>query len=79
MTYIMGPGVMPFMIKACIPHTLSGFTVTRLCENETNLKIIQDIMGHKDISTTMEIYAEATKEAKAHSFANLNGKLGISV
>ena len=40
---------------------------------------IQDIMGHKDISTTMEIYAEATKEAKAHSFANLNGKLGISV
>ena len=25
------------------------------------------------------IYAEATKEAKAHSFANLNGKLGISV
>ena len=43
------------------------------------MKIIQDIMGHKDISTTMEIYAEATKEAKAHSFANLNGKLGISV
>ena len=36
-------------------------------------------MGHRDISTTMEIYAEATKEAKAHSFANLNGKLGISV
>ena len=35
--------------------------------------------AHKDISTTMEIYAEATKEAKAHSFANLNGKLGISV
>ena len=34
---------------------------------------------YKDISTTMEIYAEATKEAKAHSFANLNGKLGISV
>ena len=27
----------------------------------------------------VEIYAEATKEAKAHSFANLNGKLGISV
>ena len=28
---------------------------------------------------SMEIYAEANKEAKAHSFANLNGKLGISV
>ena len=60
-------------------HNLRHMFCTRLCENETNLKIIQDIMGHKDISTTMEIYAEATKEAKAHSFANLNGKLGISV
>ena len=36
-------------------------------------------MGHKDISTTMEIYAEATKEDKTHSFEKLNGKLGISI
>ena len=28
--------------------------------NETNLKVIQEIMGHSDISTTMNIYAEAT-------------------
>lgn len=60
-------------------HNLRHTFCTRLCENETNLKIIQDIMGHKDISTTMEIYAEATKEAKAHSFEKLNGKLGISI
>ena len=60
-------------------HHLRHTFCTRLCENETNLKIIQDIMGHKDISTTMEIYAEATKEAKAHSFEKLNGKLGISI
>ena len=37
---------------------------TRLCERETNLKIIQSIMGHKDIQTTMDIYAEATEEKK---------------
>ena len=60
-------------------HNLRHTFCTRLCENETNLKIIQDIMGHKDISTTMEIYAEATKEAKTHSFEKLNGKLGISI
>ena len=41
--------------------------------------ITNSMANMKDISTTMEIYAEATKEAKAHSFANLNGKLGISV
>ena len=68
-------GVIPHFSVHNLRHTFC----TRLCENETNLKIIQDIMGHRDISTTMEIYAEATKEAKAHSFANLNGKLGISV
>ena len=28
---------------------------TRLCENESNLKVIQDIMGHADIKTTMDI------------------------
>lgn len=60
-------------------HNLRHTFCTRLCENETNLKIIQDVMGHRDIKTTMEIYAEATKEAKAHSFANLSGKLGISL
>ncbi|MBQ4482777.1 MAG: tyrosine-type recombinase/integrase [Lachnospiraceae bacterium] len=37
----------------------------RLCENGTNIKLIQQIMGHSDIHTTMDIYAEVTK-AKAH-------------
>ena len=44
---------------------------TRLCERETNLKIIQSIMGHKDIQTTMDIYAEATEEKKQETFENL--------
>ena len=60
-------------------HNLRHTFCTRLCENETNLKIIQDIMGHRNNKTTMEIYAEATKEAKISSFEKLNGKLGISV
>ena len=60
-------------------HNLRHTFCTRLCENETNLKVIQDIMGHRNIKTTMEIYAEATKEAKISSFEKLNGKLGISV
>ena len=41
---------------------------TRLCERETNLKIIQSIMGHKDIQTTMDIYGEATEEKKQETF-----------
>ena len=51
---------------------------TRFCENESNLKVIQEIMGHADIETTMNIYAEATTEKKVESFANLEGKIKIS-
>ena len=35
-------------------------------------------MGHADITTTMNIYAEATKEKKQQAMANLNGKISHS-
>ena len=43
-------------------HNLRHTFCTRLCEKETNLKVIQSVMGHKDIQTTMDIYAEATEQ-----------------
>lgn len=42
-------------------HHLRHTFATRLCETETNLKVIQSIMGHRSIETTMDIYAEATE------------------
>lgn len=59
-------------------HNLRHTFCNRMCENETNLKVIQEIMGHADISTTMDIYNEATREQKQQSFANLEGKIKIS-
>jgi integrase len=50
-----------------------------MCENEPNIKIIQEIMGHRDIQTTMDVYNEATKEKKIESFARLEGKMSIAV
>ena len=35
-----------------------------MVEAGTNMKAMQEILGHSDISTTMNIYAEATKELK---------------
>lgn len=58
-------------------HHLRHTFCTRLCEQETNLKVIQSIMGHKDIKTTMEIYAEATEEKKQESFERLAAKLNV--
>ena len=68
----------PVLLPNFSCHNLRHTFATRYCENETNLKVIQEIMGHKDIATTMEIYAEATKEAKVKSFEDLSGKIKIS-
>lgn len=55
----------PLIIRDFSAHNLRHTFCTRFCENETNLKVIQEIMGHSDISVTMNIYAEATKDKKA--------------
>ena len=68
----------PVLLPHFSVHNLRHTFCTRFCENETNLKIIQEIMGHADITTTMDVYNEATKEKKVESFANLEGKIKIS-
>ena len=68
----------PLVIRHFSVHNLRHTFCTRFCENETNIKVIQDIMGHSDISTTMNIYAEATESKKKESFENLEGKIKIS-
>lgn len=37
-----------------------------------NIKVIQDALGHSDISTTLNIYADVTKEMKAAEFKGLD-------
>lgn len=71
-------GRAPVVIRHFSVHNLRHTFCTRFCENETNIKVIQEIMGHADISTTMNIYAEATETRKKESFNNLDGKIKIS-
>lgn len=68
----------PVLIPRFSVHQLRHTFCTRFCENETNIKVIQEIMGHADISTTMDIYNEATMDKKRESFANLEGKVRIT-
>ena len=68
----------PVLIPHFSVHNLRHTFCTRFYENETNIKVIQEIMGHSDISTTMNIYAEATESKKQESFKNLIGKMKIS-
>ncbi|MBR3153723.1 MAG: hypothetical protein IKF10_01815 [Lachnospiraceae bacterium] len=40
--------------------------------HESNLKVIQSIMGHADIATTMNIYVEATKNRNIQTAEVIN-------
>ena len=42
---------------------------TRLCEAGVNIKVIQEILGHSDISTTLDIYTDATSDFKKSEMA----------
>lgn len=67
----------PVLIPRFSVHQLRHTFCTRFCENERDIKVIQEIMGHADISTTMDIYNEATMDRKKQSFASLEGKIKI--
>ena len=53
-------------------HTLRHTFTTRMCEAGVNIKVIQDALGHSDISTTLNIYADVTKELKKDEFTGLD-------
>ena len=64
----------PLIIPQFSCHVTRHTFCSRLCENETNIKVIQDVMGHKDIQTTLGIYAEVSEKKKQESFLQLNDK-----
>ncbi|MDD3416972.1 MAG: tyrosine-type recombinase/integrase [Lachnospiraceae bacterium] len=53
-------------------HSLRHTFTTRMCEAGVNVKVIQDALGHKDISTTLNIYTDVTKELKRSEFEGLD-------
>lgn len=64
----------PYLTRPhCIRHTFC----TRLCEKEMNVKTIQVIMGHKDIQTTLDIYADVTEATKQTAITKLANDLDV--
>ena len=51
-------------------HSLRHTFTTRMCEAGVNIKAMQEILGHADAETTMDIYAEATKELTKSELIN---------
>lgn len=62
----------PVLLPHFSCHSLRHTFTTRMCEAGVNIKVMQDTLGHADISTTLNIYADVTKELKKGEFADLD-------
>ena len=51
-------------------HSLRHTFTTRMCEAGVNIKAMQEILGHADAETTMDIYAEASDDLKRAELIN---------
>lgn len=69
----------PVLLPKFSCHSLRHTFTTRLCESGVNIKVIQDVLGHADISTTMNIYADVTKDLKEKEFVTLSDYLNKTV
>ena len=60
----------PVLLPHFSCHNLRHTFATRLCESGINLKVIQDVLGHADVSTTMNIYINVTNDLKKKEIAS---------
>ncbi len=61
----------PLLLPHFSCHSLRHTFTTRMIESGTNVKVIQEILGHADISTTLDIYADVTEDTKVKTFKEL--------
>lgn len=62
------PIQLPFFSCHILRHTFC----TRLCEADVPVKVIQSVMGHVDVQTTLDIYAEVSETKKKNSLEEMN-------
>ena len=65
----------PIIIPHFSCHQLRHTFCSRLCENETNVKVIQEIMGHANVETTLDIYTKVNYSKKQESLEELSRKI----
>jgi len=67
----------PVMIPSFSCHIFRHTFASRFCENETNVKVIQEVMGHADVSTTMNIYADVNQDVTRASIEKLAKNMNV--
>ncbi|MDX1641624.1 MAG: site-specific integrase [Balneolaceae bacterium] len=55
------------------PYSLRHFYASILIDQEKNLKFIQTVMGHADLSTTFDVYGHLIQEKQANEMESVQG------
>lgn len=69
----------PNLLPSFTPHTLRHTFCTRNAENGMDVKVLQEIMGHSNISVTMQVYNHATFERTQKAVEEIDSVLKLSV
>jgi len=69
----------PVLLPDFTPHTLRHTYCTRMAENGMDVKVLQEIMGHANISVTMQVYNHATFERTQKAMEEIDSVLKITV
>ena len=65
----------PLLLPHFSVHNLRHTFCTRLFEVEPDFKFIQQVMGHAEISTTMDIYTHITQEKMRSAVLSISKNL----
>lgn len=65
----------PVIIPHFSAHHLRHTFCTRMVENEVNVAVLREIMGHRALATTLEVYTTVSNEKKKESVMSLKGKI----
>lgn len=68
----------PHYLPKISAHIFRHTFCTRMSENNINIKVLQDVMGHRNIRTTMETYTKAMREKKIEEIQSLDGSFKLS-
>ena len=69
----------PILLPSFTPHTLRHTFCTRMAENGMDVKILQELMGHSNITVTMQVYNHATFERTQKAVEEAESVLQLSV
>ena len=69
----------PIYLPDFTAHELRHTFCTRMAENGIDIKVLQKIMGHKNISVTMDIYNHVNQERIQDAIADLPNVVGYEI